>query len=171
MTAHEQSIYCNSSYNAPNNPPLLNQNMTFKYDFYIKSYTSGSYFYNTVTGKWSNEGTTIFSDTNLMLTHCQTMHLTQFAGGLIILPNRINFEYDLANASPLKNPIIYSVVIAFTLFYFIFLIWGYRQDKLDEKKMAIILLEDNLFGDNYFYEVTVFTGSRSEAATESKVFF
>lgn len=143
--------------------------MTFTSDFSVKTYTSGCYFYNPNTGKWTNEGVDIKIDTNLFNTSCQTNHLTQFAGGLVILPNKINFSYVVANASPLQNPIIYSVVIACLFFYVFFLAWAIWKDRQDEKRLEIIILDDNLFGDNYFYEISVFTGIRKEAATDSKV--
>jgi polycystin 1L2 len=85
------------------------------------------------------------------------------------LPNRINFSYVISNASPLDNPVIYSVVIVAMVFYIFFLAWAIWKDRQDQKRLEIIILEDNLFGDNYCYEVTVFTGNRKEAATDSKV--
>ena len=171
LSTAEFNSFCGGS--MPSSPPLYSSNhtnYTFSSDFKIKSYSSGCYFYSTTTGKWSNYGTEIIEDTSLAYTHCQTYHLTQFAGGLVIMPNRINFSYVLANASPLNSPVIYAICIVCMLFYIFFLIWAIWKDRQDEKRLEIILLEDNLFGDNYCYEITVFTGSRKESATDSKVY-
>lgn len=135
----------------------------------MKAYTSGCYYYDTVTGKWENYGTEIFVDTDLLYTHCATNHLTQFAGGLYIVPNKINFSYVLVNASPLKNPLIYTTVIVVTLVYIAFWIWACIKDRYDVKRKQIIILNDNLIGNAYCYEIVVFTGSRKEAGTDSNV--
>lgn len=172
LTSSEQSLYCNISKPAPKNPPLLPSSLNsthFTSDFSLKSYTSGCYCYNPSNGKWNSYGMEIYPDTSLVMTHCLTNHLTQFAGGLIVVPNQINFEYIIQNASPAKNPTIFAVVVTILCLYILFLAWAYRADKLDERRLGINILEDNLFGDIYSYEVIVFTGNRREAATDSKV--
>jgi hypothetical protein len=55
----------------------------------------------------------IYEDTNLRQTHCQTNHLTSFAGGLSILPSTINFQYAFANASFTQNSLIYTTILYF----------------------------------------------------------
>jgi polycystin 1L2 len=111
----------------------------------------------------------IYADSNLLYTHCSTTHLTQFAGGLKLVPNQINFNMFLANASPAKSPLIYALLFAITLAYLAFLAWAYWVDANEAKRMGVTVLEDNLFGDSYCYEVLVFSGCRREAGTDSKV--
>lgn len=174
LTASEQSSYCgvsNASF-IPDTPPVYPDSLNstrFRRSFRIKTYTSGCYYYNTNTGKWSNIGMEIFADTNLFMTHCLTNHLTQFAGGLVVVPSKIDFTYFVENASPAKNPTIYSVVLVAICVYLIFLAWAYRADVLDDRRLGVNVLPDNMFGDIYSYEVVVFTGNRHEAATDSKV--
>ena len=176
LTPNELNTYCIPSINNTNklslkSPPLLanSNNINFTNDFLLLSYTSGCYYYESASGKWSSYGTEVVFDTNLYETHCLTTHLTSFAGGLVVLPSAINFEYVFANASFLQNPIIYSTVIVVTLLYVFFCIWAHLMDKKDLNKLNIIPLDDNLNNHNYFYEVIVFTGSRQEAGTDSKV--
>jgi hypothetical protein len=176
LTPSELNTYCIPFVNNTNklsltSPPLLaNSNkINFTKDFFLLSYTSGCYYYESASGKWSSYGTEVVIDTNLYETHCITTHLTSFAGGLVVLPSAINFEYVFANASFLQNPIIYSTVIVVTLLYVLFSVWAHLIDKRDLNKLNIIPLDDNLNNHNYFYEVIVFTGSRQEAGTDSKV--
>lgn len=174
LTSNEILEYCVRN-NTPSRPPILtaignsSQVSNFTENFSIFSYNSGCYYYTSKTGKWSNYGMKIYSDTNLIYTHCSTTHLTQFSGGFMPLANKINFEYAFANASPSKNPTIFAIVVTLILLYLIMSICAYVFDKKDRKRMGMVVLEDNLIGDNYFYEVIVFTGGQKHASTDSKV--
>ena len=176
LTPSELNTYCTPSFDNANklslkSAPLLadSNKINFTKDFLLLSYTSGCYYYESASGKWSSHGTEVVSDTSLYETHCLSTHLTSFAGGLVVLPSAINFEYVFANASFLQNPIIYSTVIVVTLLYALFSVWAHWMDKRDLNKLNIIPLDDNLTNHNYFYEVIVFTGNRQEAGTDSKV--
>jgi hypothetical protein len=176
LTPSEINTYCIPSVNNTNklnlkSAPLLatTNKINFTNDFYLLSYTSGCYYYDSASGKWTSYGMEVVFDTNIHETHCLSTHLTSFAGGLVVLPSAINFEYVWANASFLQNPIIYSTVIVVTLLYILFSVWAHLMDKKDLKKLNIVPLDDNLNNDNYFYEIIVFTGNRQEAGTDSKV--
>ena len=134
----------------------------------IRQYTSGCYFY-TSSGKWSASGMDNFNDTNLQQTHCLSNHLTNFAGGLVVYPNNINFQYAFTNASLTQNLTIYISVIVFLILYIFFAIWAIFMDRRDMKKLNLTFLKDNNAEDNYFYEVKVFTGNRPESGTKSIV--
>ena len=161
--------YCISKSRAKDQIPEYISNTTFKNDFYLRFFSSGCYYLNDETGWWSSDGIEIMPDTNEKYTHCVTYHLTEFAGGLVILPADINFKYAFANGSLNKNPIIYITVILIVVVYLLFMIWGRYQDKIDSKKIGICMLKDNQPLDSYFYEVIVFSGSRANAETDSQV--
>ena len=171
MSSNEVLQYCNGSVISPvlHSVPQIASRVNFTSDFMIRAYTSGCYYYDVDTGKWSSQGMEIYSDTNLMQTHCMSYHLTSFAGGLVVLPNAINFDYVWSHASFLQNPTIYSTIIGITCLYVIIAVWARLMDMRDRKKLSIIPMSDNAHKDNYFYEIIVFTGGRNEAATHSKV--
>ena len=135
----------------------------------LRTYSSGCYYYDTETGKWNSDGMEIYEDTNLKQTHCLTKHLTSFAGGLVILPTVINFQYVFANASFTRNPLIYTTVIIVLCIYVLFALWARLMDKRDLKRLNMIPLKDNIPNAEYFYEIIVFTGNQNESATQSKV--
>ncbi len=135
----------------------------------VRVYTSGCYYYDASSDKWSSSGLEIQYDSSLASTHCTSPHLTSFAGGLVVVPSQINFEYVWANASFAQNPIIYATIITVSCIYILFAVWARVMDKRDAKKMNIIPLKDNLKTNEYYYEVIVFTGTRPEAGTDSKV--
>jgi hypothetical protein len=126
---------------------------------------------NKTVNKWSSNGMEILSDTNTTHTHCQSNHLTTFAGGFIVLPNAINFNYVWAHASFTQNLVIYCTCIALVAFYVLLGVWSLYKDRRDSQRMSISLMGD-LSGDlslKYAYEVIVFTGSQLNAGTKSKV--
>jgi hypothetical protein len=170
LNENETYFYCSIS-NKNSLPPLIQSRINFTSDFSLRSYTSGCYYYDTDTGKWSSNGMDIYEDTNLDLAHCVSNHLTSFASGLVLSPSTINFQYSYATVTVTLNSIIYSIVIVFLCLYVFFAIWSRIMDKRDEQKMGIYFLEDNYPNDLYFYELIVFTGNRSESETNSKVNF
>ena len=172
LSSSETDLYCSSNLTKgiPTFPKIQKQ-INFTSDFLIRTYTSGCYYYNTLTGKWSSDGMEIYEDTNLEQIHCLSYHLTSFAGGLEYSPSIINYQYAFANAAVRLNLTIYITVLVFIILYIISGIFARYWDKRDMKKMNIIALVDNDPAKNYFYELMVFTGNRSESETNSKVKF
>jgi hypothetical protein len=170
LNSSEIDHYC-LKYNTPTSLPLIQSQVNFTNDFLIRTYTSGCYFYDSNTGKWLANGMALFKDTNIQQTHCSSNHLTLFAGGLHVMPNKINFEYVFANASFAKNYTIYFTLIAFVILYILFALWAIYMDRQDLRKIKVIPLKDNVESDNYFYELIVFTGNCKESGTHSNVFF
>ena len=171
LNSNELSAYCIFKI-SPNSFPLPSQNQTnFTSDFMLRVYSSGCYYYDTGTGKWSSYGMDIYEDTNLEHTHCLSNHLTAFAGGLALLPSAINFQYAFSNASPTRNAYIYAALLLVTACYAIISLWAKFQDWRDAKKLNTIFLGDNHPRHGYFYELIVFTGNRNDSGTRSVVRF
>lgn len=179
LSDSELSTYCSTPGSKPTNPPAptatnttgnsTNVTNSFTADYSFLSFTSGCYYLDVPTGRWISDGVEVLDDTNAYYTHCATSHLTTFAGGWVVLPAKINFDYVFANASIEKNPTIYATIITLSCLYILFGIWGRYMDRQDLKKIGVAPLPDNASGDNYFYEIIVFTGSRMDAGTDSKV--
>ena len=148
-----------------------NNNDSFTSDFWMRIYSAGCYYSDPETLIWSSDGMEIMSDTSITLTHCQSNHLTTFAGGFIVLPPSIDFNQAFANASFLSNPTIYSTVIALISIYILLAIWARWMDVKDEEKQGVTLLGDchTNIEEKYAYEIIVFTGGRLNAGTKSKV--
>ena len=164
-------VYCqNETEPSLTSPPLTDKN-NFTSDFGIRTFTSGCYYLDTSTGNWSSDGTQTFPDTNHTHTHCKSTHLTDFAGGFLVVPNEINFESVFANSSFDQNMTIYLTVIIVTSLYILFAVWCRYMDIKDTNKAKIHILKDNKRRDTYLYEITVHTGSRRNAGTDSNVSF
>ena len=148
---------------------LSNQLLNFSSDFGVRIFTSGCYFYDLNKNIWSSDGVEVLKDTNNSLAQCQTNHLTEFAGGLIVLPSTIDFGKVWANAAFLKNPVIYATVICVVCLYVLLAIPTILFDKKDKRKIGITLLDITDLQEKYLYEIRISTGLRNGAQTDSKV--
>jgi hypothetical protein len=171
LNINETNIYCLNNI-SPTRIPMIENQVNFTNDFLIRTYTSGCYYYSLATGKWLVDGMSLFQeDTNIYQTHCSSYHLTSFAGGLDVMPNRINLQYNFANYCFNRNYAIYFTIIVFVFLYIFFGIFAIFMDKRDRNKLKIIPLKDNCASDTYFYEMMVYTGNHKEAGTNSNVIF
>jgi len=109
------------------------------------------------------------SETNHYKSQCFSTHLTTFAGGFLVLPAPINWNYVFANADFTKNLTIYLTVICSYILYLLIILYARYKDKKDLEKLGVTPLPDNYAADQYFYQILVFTGYRKDAGTNSKV--
>jgi len=109
--------------------------------------------------------------TNHYQTQCYSTHLTTFAGGFLVLPAPVNWNYVFANADFAKNKTVYLTVICVCVIYLALIVYARHQDKKDIEKLGVTPLPDNHQVDRYFYQIIVFTGQRKNAGTLSKVRF
>ena len=168
-STNETGLFLNSSNST--SPPYIPDNFTlsFRDDFEIRLFLSGCYFIDLVTGDWVSDGMEIMRDSNALIAHCQTTHLTDFAGGFKSVVPSINFAAAFANASFLDNPVIYSTIMGLSILYILLAVIARIMDYLDKKKNNIKPLPDNSPQDCYFYEIAVLTGTRMNSGTNSKV--
>ncbi len=143
--------------------------LAFTDNFNVRAFISGCYYFSESRGMWSDDGLTLLGDTNLERTHCLTTHLTLFAGGLVFTPSTINFALVHTEPPFQRNPIIWSTAIVVTCLYVICALIARYWDRRDATKVGVCPLQDNREQDKYYYEIIVFTGSRPQAATDSKV--
>ena len=164
-----------------NNPPITNQRFNFTSNYELRIYTSGCYYLDS-NNNWQSDGLCKFffykidfikvgSLTNHYQTQCFSTHLTTFAGGFIVLPAPINWNYVFANADFTKNKTIYLTLICVCILYILLIIYARYKDKKDIEKLGVTPLPDNHKSDQYFYQIIVFTGHRKDAGTKSKVHF
>lgn len=171
LDENEIKKYCTNTNITITEPPSSStgsRNRTFISDYSVRMITSGCYYLDLQTGLWSTNGVEIMRDSTLFKTHCISYHLTSFAGGFIVLPAKIDFNEVFAKASFMDNPTIYITVIVISSAYIIFALMTIYSDRKDKKRIGFTLL-DFTDHENYFYEVILFTGSRRNAETDSKV--
>ena len=67
LDSNETDLYCSSS--QANEIPKSQNQVNFTSDFMLRTYSSGCYFYDTNTGKWSSNGMDIYEDSTMQQTH------------------------------------------------------------------------------------------------------
>ena len=141
----------------------------FTSNYELRLYTSACCYF-TPDRKYKSDGLTVGPLANHDQTECFTNHLTSFAGGFLVLPSPINWNYVFTHADFMRNKTIYLTVILITLIYLILMIYARWKDRKDLEKLGITLLGDNQRDDQYFYQIIIFTGQRTNSGTESKVY-
>jgi hypothetical protein len=66
--------------------------------------------------------------------------LTSFAGGWVVVPNKLDFNYIFANMDFLKNPTVYATLIAICVIYLVGVIICRRADLKDVERVSLELL-------------------------------
>nr|KAG5709464.1 hypothetical protein BaRGS_023146 [Batillaria attramentaria] len=143
----------------------------FTTNYTLQLFTSGCYSISEGDSDWTTDGLRVSHETDDTKTVCESTHLTTFAGGWVVAPNTIDWNYVFSNMDFLKNPTLYVTEIVIAVVYIIALIWARRKDKKDVEQLGIAPLMDNDPKDKYYYEIVVVTGMRRNAGTDSKVFF
>ena len=176
LDSNETSYFCDQNQNQnaslPYSPPLAqNKISNLTNDFWIRIFLSGCYYYDSIRNIWAADGVEVAEDTNIEYTHCVSEHLTEFAGGFLVLPTEINFDYVWANASFLRNPIIYSTVIVLCVLYVLLAVACRYFDIQDKKKIGLTCIKSQYATkDDFNYEISLFTGTRRNAGTSANVF-
>ncbi|CAF0859705.1 unnamed protein product [Rotaria sordida] len=153
-----------------NNLPITDEKFNFTSNYELRIYISGCYYLDS-NNNWKSDGLIVGPLTNHYETECFSSHLTTFAGGFIILPAPINWNYVFANADFLKNKTVYLTIICMSVIYIILIIYARFQDRKDIVKLGVTPLPYNQKSDVYLYQILVFTGQRVNSGTESKVQF
>ncbi|CAF3690236.1 unnamed protein product, partial [Adineta steineri] len=166
LNSTETDNYCsqNSSINIL---PITDQPFNFTSNYELRIYTSDCYYLDE-NNIWKSDGLIVGSLTNHYQTECLSTHLTTFAGGFIVLPAPINWSYVFANADFMKNKTVYLTMILTSIIYIILMIYARFKDKKDFEKLGVTPLADNNKSDQYYYQILVFTGQRTNAGTDSK---
>jgi Kef-type K+ transport system membrane component KefB len=154
LSPTEVSNYCSNNSNST--LPITNANVNFTANYYVRAYTSACYYLDQ-NSYWQTSNLVVCflyyyvsfffvklkfifkvgPQTNEDQTECLTNHLTTFAGGWIVLPAPINWNYVFANLSFVQNLTIYITMIIILILYIIIMIYARYKDKKDIEKVKI----------------------------------
>ncbi|KAK7111823.1 hypothetical protein V1264_011390 [Littorina saxatilis] len=143
----------------------------FTGNYTLKLFGSGCYAITPGDSDWSTLGCRVHQDTDDSMTVCECTHLTTFAGGWVVVPNTIDWNYVFNNFDFYSNPTLYITEIVILTVFIVAFIWARRKDRKDLEQLGIAPLMDNDSKDKYYYEIVVVTGMRRNAGTDSKVYF
>ncbi|CAM1317953.1 Uncharacterised protein g6856 [Pycnogonum litorale] len=145
----------------------FDQNLT---SFSILTATVGCAYYNVEEKEWKDDGIKL-DQVRLDAVYCASRHMTTFGSGFFIKPNTIDFDYVLDNAEIDDNLTIYLTITISMSLYLILLVWSRWKDKKDVEKLGASPLPDNNIEHSCLYEILVFTGTKWNSGTDSKIKF
>ena len=82
--------------------------------------------------------------TNHRQTQCFSTHLTTFAGGFLVLPAPVNWNYVFANADFAKNKTIYITLIIVCVLYILLILFARFKDRKDIEKVRTATQTDRI---------------------------
>ncbi|XP_061175461.1 uncharacterized protein LOC133184410 [Saccostrea echinata] len=168
MSGVEHDYYISKSHVPPTFPPGSG---AFSTNYTIQTVSSTCRFFNETIQDWDTRGCEVGPLTNRKHIHCVCTHMTTFAGGWVVVPNTIDWNFVFSNMDFFKNPTLYITEIVIFVVYTIAVIWARYKDKKDIEMLGLTPLEDNDKKDKYYYEIVVVTGMRRKAGTDSNVSF
>ena len=104
-------------------------------------------------------------------TVCLCNHLTAFGGGSQAIVNSIEFDSLFDDFSVLDNIVIILFVLVIFSSFIILAIYTRMKDKSDLVRWSICNLDDNLYGDHYFYQMRFITGGGMSRPCRSNLYF
>ena len=63
--------------------------------------------------------------------------MTTFAGGWVVVPNTIDWDFVFANADFYKNQTLYITMIIVFVLFLLSAVWARRQDNKDTERVNI----------------------------------
>ncbi|XP_063961569.1 polycystin family receptor for egg jelly-like [Lytechinus pictus] len=146
-------------------------NATFEFKHYSFSPTLHSCSYikeRESESPWKKDGCQVSPSSNASHTSCLCNHLTMFGAGFQIPMNRIDLSQS-AFTKLHENPVVFAFMTCCLCIYLVVLLWARKADKRDLLKAGVTPLIGNNHHDKCHYEVTVFTGVKSDAGTTARV--
>ncbi|CAF1543304.1 unnamed protein product, partial [Rotaria sordida] len=136
LNSTESVNYCSNSQLI--NPPITNKRFNFTSNYELRIYISGCYYLNK-NNQWKSDGLRVGPLTNHNETQCFSTHLTTFAGGFLVLPEPVNWQYVFAHTNLMKNKTVYLTFICVALIYFILMMYDRYKDRKDDKNIERVL--------------------------------
>ncbi|XP_076348157.1 polycystin-1-like protein 2 [Tachypleus tridentatus] len=142
-------------------------------NYHVRTMITDCRFWNETTGSWEQTGCRVHPRTNTKEIWCSCNHLTSFGSDFFVPPNTIDFKAAFSNLDAKLKSNFGVLVMICTVFglYVIVVIWARRKDKQDVIRWGVTPLDDNLASETYYYEITVYTGTRRGAGTKSNISF
>ncbi len=170
LNINETDDYCTQNQRVNMTEPPTDTNFMNRHNVSLRIYSSGCFYIDPDSGNWLTDGMEVLEDTNVTFTHCESTHLTSFAGGFVALPPKIDFSAAFAKAGNfLENLTINITLMAFVALYVVCALTARYYDNKDKKKMGLIFLDKKIESERYYYQMDVFTGARPNSDTTSKV--
>ncbi|XP_071122899.1 uncharacterized protein [Mytilus edulis] len=144
----------------------ISQNISVR----ISSTAINCRYWNNTIGKWVPDGCQVSPVSSSETLECECDHLTDFAGGVFVLPHIVDpFQDALLFLTFFDNPVVVTVVILVWLIYFLGLYRARQADRKDSNFDGIVTPFPSDPSDPFKYLMCIVTGWRYDARTTANV--
>ncbi|XP_044184688.1 polycystic kidney disease protein 1-like 2 [Acropora millepora] len=129
-------------------------------------------FWNRTAEKWQSNGCKVGSNSTTTFLQCLCNHLTSFGGGVLVMPNKLDFKVvfnELTRIHETGNVAVLCTIIAALLLYFLVCVFARRADKKDRAKTGPPLYLNSTLEEAFQYQLTIVTGVWMNSGTDANV--
>ncbi|XP_044184816.1 polycystic kidney disease protein 1-like 2 [Acropora millepora] len=129
-------------------------------------------FWNRTAEKWQSNGCKVGSNSTTTTLQCLCNHLTSFGGGVLVMPNKLDFNVvfnELTRIHETGNVAVLCTIIATVLLYFLVCVFARRADKKDRAKTGPPLYLNSTLEEGFQYQLTIVTGVWMNSGTDANV--
>ncbi|XP_074068655.1 polycystin-1-like protein 3 [Macrotis lagotis] len=138
--------------------------------FSVTTAATQCYFWDRHDKTWKSNGCQVGPQSSVTKTQCLCNKLDSMGSSFRVLPRMVNIQDTVKLFHGVtRNPVGVSLLGSLFGFYIIFIVWAWRKDREDRKKIKVTILADNHPSSQSHYLIQVFTGYRRRAATTAKV--
>ncbi|KAH9519474.1 hypothetical protein Btru_002802 [Bulinus truncatus] len=150
-------------------PSLISSKLDDHYDFGVT--TSACFSWNETIKDWVTNQCSSKKLNGSVICSCKSGTNIISAVSFNLQPNKIHFGTVFSRFDIKDQGIVFGALLSLYLIFVIVCFWARYMDKKGIFEWGVFPLVDNYAYETYFYLITVHTGLRKSAGTQSKVYF
>ncbi|XP_068717180.1 polycystin-1-like protein 2 [Montipora capricornis] len=150
--------------------PVYNPKTDANYSMNVKQ--EECLFWDSVKEQWLSRGCKVGLNSTSTSLQCLCNHLTSFGGGVLVMPNKLDFDVvftELTRIHETGNVAVLCTIIAALLVYFLVCIFARKADKKDCAQTGLPVHLNSSIEEGFQYELTIVTGVWKNSGTDANV--
>ncbi|XP_068672930.1 polycystin-1-like protein 2 [Montipora foliosa] len=150
--------------------PVYNPKTDANYSMNVKQ--EECLFWDSVKEQWLSRGCKVGLNSTSTSLQCLCNHLTSFGGGILVMPNKLDFDVvftELTRIHETGNVAVLCTIIAALLVYFLVCIFARKADKKDRAQTGLPVHLNSSIEEGSQYELTIVTGVWKNSGTDANV--